>query len=329
MRRKTAQERQLWWRRGDWKELPHVQGKEQWLHFAGAAVKRYPTSEIREAQVSYDQPRHHIKKQRHYFANKSPSSQGYGFPSGHVWMWELDCEESWAPKKWCFWTVVLQKTLESPLDCKEIQPVHSEGDQSWVFIGTTDAKAETPILGHLMRRFDSLEKTLMLGGIGGRRRRGRHRMRWMASPTQWAWVWVNSGSWWWTGRPGVLQFMGSQRVGHDWVTELNWYFKYLIVLFANSVSKNTLLTSHCSRHLIYICWLLHSIKKKKELQYLLLLLLLSRSVVSNSYRPHRLQPTRLLRPWDFPGKSTGVGCHCLLWQYLLRQNGDFWCLNIT
>ena len=77
---------------------------------------------------SYGQPRQHIKKQRHYFASKGPSSQGYGFSSGHVWMWELDCEESWAPKNWCFWTVVLEKTLESPWDCKEIQPVHPPGD---------------------------------------------------------------------------------------------------------------------------------------------------------------------------------------------------------
>ena len=95
---------------------------------------------------SYDQPRQHNKKQRHYFVNKGPSSQGYGFPSGHVWMWELDYKESWAQKNWSFWTVLLEKTLESPLDCKEIQPVHSEGDQSWVFIGRTDAEAETPIL---------------------------------------------------------------------------------------------------------------------------------------------------------------------------------------
>ena len=86
-------------------------------------------------------------------------------------------KKSWVPKNWCFWTVVLEKTLESLLDCKEIQPVHSKGDQSWVFIGRTDAEAETPILGHLMLRVDSLEKTLMLGGIGGRRRRGRQRMR--------------------------------------------------------------------------------------------------------------------------------------------------------
>ena len=90
---------------------------------------------------SYDQPREHIKKQRHYFVNKGPSSQGYGFPSSHVWMWEVDYKESWAPKNWCFWTVVLEKTLESPWDSKEIQPVHPKGDKSWVFIGRTDVEA--------------------------------------------------------------------------------------------------------------------------------------------------------------------------------------------
>ena len=84
--------------------------------------------------------------QRHYFANKCPSSQGYGFSSGHVWMWELDCEESWVPKNWCFWTVVLEKTLESHLDCEDIQSVHPKGDHSWVFKGRTDAEAEAPIL---------------------------------------------------------------------------------------------------------------------------------------------------------------------------------------
>ena len=81
-----------------------------------------------------------------YFVNKGLSSQGYGFSSGHVWMWELDYKESWAPKNWCFWTVMLEKTLESPLDCKEIQPIHPKGDQSWVFIGRTDVEAETPVL---------------------------------------------------------------------------------------------------------------------------------------------------------------------------------------
>ena len=94
----------------------------------------------------YDKPRQHIKKQRHYFVNKGPSSQSYGFSSSHVWMWELDYKEKWAPKNWCFWTVVLEKTLWSPLDYKEIQPVHPKGNQSWIFIGRTNAKAETPIL---------------------------------------------------------------------------------------------------------------------------------------------------------------------------------------
>ena len=95
---------------------------------------------------SYDQPRSHIKKQRHYFANKSLSSQSYGFFRGQVWMWELDYKERWALKNWCFWTVVLEKTLESPLDYKEIQPVHPKGNQSWIFIGRTDVEAETPVL---------------------------------------------------------------------------------------------------------------------------------------------------------------------------------------
>ena len=120
-----------------------------------------------------------MKKQRLYFANKGPSSQGYGFSSGHVWMWELDYKESWAPKNWCFWTVVLEKTLESPLDCKELQPVHPKGDQSWVFIGRTDVEAETPILWPPDVKSYSFEKTLMLGMIEGRRRRGRQRMRWL------------------------------------------------------------------------------------------------------------------------------------------------------
>ena len=97
-------------------------------------------------EENYDQPKQHIKKQRHYCINKGPSSQSYSFSSSHVWMWELDYKENWALKNWCFWTVVLEKTLESPLGCKKIQPVHPKGDQSWIFIGRTDAKAETPIL---------------------------------------------------------------------------------------------------------------------------------------------------------------------------------------
>ena len=127
---------------------------------------------------SCDQPRQHIKKQRHYFAHKGLCSQDYGFSSGHVWMWELDYKASWVPKNWCFWTVVLEKTLESPMDCKDIQPVHPKGDQSWVFIGRTDVEAETPMLWPPDAK-SWLIGTLMLGKIEGRKRRGRQRMRWL------------------------------------------------------------------------------------------------------------------------------------------------------
>ena len=105
--------------------------------------------------------------------------QSYGFSSSHVWMWELDYKESWAPRNWCFWTVVLEKTLESPLDSNEIQPVHPKGNQSWIVIGRTDAEAGTPIFGYLMQRADSFEKTLMLGNTEGGRRTGRQMMRWL------------------------------------------------------------------------------------------------------------------------------------------------------
>ena len=128
---------------------------------------------------SYDQPRQHIKKKRHYFVNKDPSSQGYGFSSGHVCMWELDCEESWAPKNWCFWTVVLEKTLESPLDCKEIHSVHPKGDQSWVFIGRTDVEAETLIHWPPDSKSWLIWKDSDARRDWGRRRRGRQRMRWL------------------------------------------------------------------------------------------------------------------------------------------------------
>ena len=132
---------------------------------------------------SYNQPRQHIKKQRPYFVNKGPSSQGYGFSSSHVWMWELDYKGSWALTNSCFSTVVLEKTLESPLDCKEIQPVHPKGDQYWMFIEGLMLKLKFQYFDHLMRRADSLEKTLMLGKIEGRKRRGWQRMRWLDSIT--------------------------------------------------------------------------------------------------------------------------------------------------
>ena len=135
---------------------------------------------------------------------------------------ELDYKESWVPKNWCFWTVVLEETLESPLDCKEIQPVHPKGNQSWIFIGRIDAEAELQYFGHLMWRADSLEKTLMLERLKAGEGDDRGWDGWMASPTQLSWVWANSESWWWTEKPGLLQSLGSKRVRYDWATELNW-----------------------------------------------------------------------------------------------------------
>ena len=146
------------------------------LQMVTAAMKLKDTYSL---EKSYDQPRQHIEKQRHYFANKGLSSQGYGFSCGHVWMWELDCEEGWAPKDWCFWTVVLEKTLESPLDCKEIQPVHPKGISPGCSLEGLMLKRKLQYFGHLMWRINSLERTLLLGGIRGRRRRGWQRMRWL------------------------------------------------------------------------------------------------------------------------------------------------------
>ena len=140
-----------------------------------------------------------------------------------VWVWELDHKETWALKNWCFSTVVLEKTLESPLEGKEIKPVNLKGNQPWIFIGRTDAETET--LNTLATWCEELThwkrpwcwERFRAGGEGG----DRGWDGWMASPTWWTWVWASSGSWWWTGKPGVLQSMGSQKVGHDWTTELS------------------------------------------------------------------------------------------------------------
>ena len=139
-------------------------------------------------------------------------------------MWELDYKESWVPKNWCFWIVLLLKTLESPLGCREIKPVNPKGNQSWVFTGKTDAEAETPVLWPSNVKNWLIEKDPVAGKDWRQEEKedGRRWDGWMASLTRRTWVWASYGSWWWIGKPGVLQSMGSQRVRHDWVTELNW-----------------------------------------------------------------------------------------------------------
>ena len=143
-------------------------------------------------------------------------------------MWKLDYTESWVPKNWCFWTVVLEKTLKSPLDCKEIQLVHPKGNQSWIFIrriwcwswNSSTLSTWCEELTHLKRPW--CWERLRAGGEGD----DRGWVDWIASPTLWTWVWINPRSCWWTERPGVLQSMGSQRVGHDWATVFNWTMKF-------------------------------------------------------------------------------------------------------
>ena len=174
----------------------------------------------------------------------------YTFSSGHVWMWELDCEEGWAPKNWCFWTLVLEKTLESPLDCKEIQPVHPKGgpvlgvhwkDWCWGWNSNT--------LATLCEELTHWKRPWCWEGLGaGGEGDDRGWDGWMASPTRWTWVWVNPGSWWWTGRPGVLQFMELQRVRHDWATELNrnmYNWLYLNYTSKSCKKKKKSIVSQC------------------------------------------------------------------------------------
>ena len=156
-------------------------------------------------------------------------------------MWELDCEESWALKNWCFWTVVLEKTLESPLDCKEIQPVHPKGNQSWVWKDWCWSW-NSNTLATWCEELTYLKRPWCWESLKAGEGDDRGWDGWMVSPTQWRRVWVNSRSWWWTGRPGVLQSMGLQRVGHDWVTELNckhikchWIYWKILSMCANGV----------------------------------------------------------------------------------------------
>ena len=179
---------------------------------------------------------------------KSPSSQSYVFSRRHIWMLELAHKESWAQKNWCFWTVVLEKTLESSVDYKEIKLVNPKGNQSWIFIGILQWcwGWNSNILATWCEELTCLKRLwcwerLKVGGEGD----NRGRDGWMASPTGWTRVWVSSGSWSWTGKPGMIQSMGSQRVGHGWATELSWYV--FICLYA------CVIYLHTSYIYIYVC----------------------------------------------------------------------------
>ena len=169
-------------------------------------------------------------------STKFRSSQGYGFSSGHVWMWELDCKESWALKNWCFWIVVLEKILRVPWTARRSnQSILKEISPGCSLEGLI-LKLKLQYFGHLMQKADSLEMTLMLGKIEGRMQRGRWRMRWLDGITNSMDLSLVSESWWWTGKPGQLQSMGSQRVRHDWETEVNWTkMKILKVLLSLSL----------------------------------------------------------------------------------------------
>ena len=181
----------------------------------GQWLKPWNLKTLAPWKESYDKPRQHIKKQRYHFADISPYSQSSGFSSSHVQMWELGHKKCWALKNWCFQIAVLVKILESPLDCKEIQPVHPKGDQSQIFTGRTDAEAEIPILWPSDAK-NWLEWARLKAGREGEDR-GWH--GWMASLTQWTGVWANSGRWWRTGKPGILAIHG---VAKSWTWLSEW-----------------------------------------------------------------------------------------------------------
>ena len=207
--------------------MANIWGSSGWLYFGGLQnhcrwwLLQWNEKMLTPWKESYDQPRQHIEKQRHYSANKGPSSQSYVFL---VVMYGC---ESWTVKKaehrridafelWCW-----RRLLGVPWTARRSnQSIVKETSPEYSLEGLM-LKLKFQYFGHLMQRADSFEQILMLGNIEGWRRRGQQRMRWwMASAARWTWVWVNSESWWWTGRPGVLRFMGLQRVGHDWATEL-------------------------------------------------------------------------------------------------------------
>ena len=197
-------------------EVIGKRGNSVRFHFLGLQNKyRWCSHKIKMLlpwKNSYDKPRQCIEKWRHHFVSKGPYSQNYDFSSSDVWMWVLDHKEGWMPKNWCFWTLEMKKTLESPLDSKEIKLVNPKGNQPWIFTGRMKLKLQ--YFGHLMWLIGK-DPDSGKDWEGKRRRGWRGWDGWMVSMTQWIWVWANSGRQWKTGKSGMLQFMGSQRVGHD------------------------------------------------------------------------------------------------------------------
>ena len=199
-------------------------GTSGWLYLLGLQNHcRWWLQPLKDAspwQKSCDQPRQPIKKQRHYFVNKGPSSQVYGFSSSHVWMWELDYKERWASKNWCFWTVVLEKTLGRPLVAKSVNQSILKEISPGISLEGMMIKLKLQYFGHLMQRIDHWKRRWCWEGMGaGGEGDDRGWNGWMASLTQWTRVWASSGRWWRTGKPDVLQSMGLQRVWHNWATE--------------------------------------------------------------------------------------------------------------
>ena len=243
-------------------------------------------------------------------------------------MWVLDYKDSWAPKNWWFWTVVLDKTLESPLDCKKIQTVHPKGNQSWIFIGRTDAEAETPILWPPDVKNWLIWKDTDAGKDWRRDEKGTTEDEMVGWHHRLEWVWVNFGSWWWTGRPGVLQSMGLQIVRHNRVTELNWTElngpnipgSYAILLF--TASDFASITSHIHNG---CCFFFGSVSSF----FLELFIHWSHSILG-TYRPGEFifqWPIFLAFSycsWGSYGKNTEMVCHSLLQWTMFCQNPPPW-----